>query len=150
MANPQPKFNEQVQQNTGMVVLGILRVKGIPKVRSFDITSPRFPHLQHQLVLRSTQHHKALPALTRNHPARRSCKRGCGRARKITYLHNALGQRVCKSESKVDHVTLNASALGMPFGLSGHPTAQLELGQVRLRARNTHITRDMNFGSNRV
>ena len=34
---------------------------------------------------------------------------------KITYLHNALGQRVFKSEPKVDHVAPNATALGMPF-----------------------------------
>jgi RHS repeat-associated protein len=34
---------------------------------------------------------------------------------KITYLHNALGQRVFKSEPKVDHVAPNATALGTPF-----------------------------------
>ena len=31
---------------------------------------------------------------------------------KITYLHNALGQRVFKSEPKVDHVAPNATVLG--------------------------------------
>ena len=34
---------------------------------------------------------------------------------KITYLHNALGQRVFKSEPKVDHVAPNATVLGQPF-----------------------------------
>lgn len=34
---------------------------------------------------------------------------------KITYLHNTLGQRVFKSEPKVDHVAPNATALGTPF-----------------------------------
>ena len=34
---------------------------------------------------------------------------------KITYLHNALGQRVFKSEPQVDHVAPSASALGQPF-----------------------------------
>ena len=34
---------------------------------------------------------------------------------KITYLHNALGQRVFKSEPKVDHVAPNATVLGTPF-----------------------------------
>ncbi len=34
---------------------------------------------------------------------------------KITYLHNALGQRVFKSEPQVDHVAPSATALGTPF-----------------------------------
>ena len=34
---------------------------------------------------------------------------------KITYLHNALGQRVFKSEPKVDHVAPQASVLGTDF-----------------------------------
>ena len=36
-------------------------------------------------------------------------------AAKISYLHNALGQRVFKSEPKVDHVAPNATVLGTPF-----------------------------------
>ena len=36
-------------------------------------------------------------------------------AAKFTYLHNALGQRVFKSEPKVDHVAPNATVLGQPF-----------------------------------
>jgi hypothetical protein len=34
---------------------------------------------------------------------------------KITYLHNALGQRVFKSEPKVDHVAPNAAVPGQSF-----------------------------------
>jgi RHS repeat-associated protein len=34
---------------------------------------------------------------------------------KITYLHNALGQRVFKSEPQVDHLAPNATVLGNPF-----------------------------------
>ena len=36
-------------------------------------------------------------------------------AAKISYLHNALGQRVFKSEPQVDHVAPSASAWGQPF-----------------------------------